>query len=60
MSALATAAPAPRNPRQIIERLLSEVARDYPLRYDEDPAATVERLLVEVATAYPAGVEVAR
>lgn len=60
MSAIATAAPAPRNPRQIINRLLAEVARDYPLRYTENPAAAVERLIAEVANQYPAGVEVAR
>jgi hypothetical protein len=60
MPALATAAPAPRNPRQIIDRLIAEVAREYPLRYTEDPAAAVDRLLTEVVVEYPAGVEVAR
>jgi hypothetical protein len=59
MAALATAAPAPRNPRQIVERLIAEVARDYPLTYTEDPAAAVDRLLTMVAVEYPAGVEVA-
>lgn len=60
MTTIALAAPAPRNPRQVVERLLAEVARDFPLRYTERPADAVERLLAEVTAEYPVKMETVR
>lgn len=48
------AAPAP-DPSDIVDQLLAEIERDFPLAYTEDPTDAVKRLISEVSEVHPAG-----